>query len=255
MRRILSPNMTRTVSRQIDLVVIHTMEAPEKGTTAESVAAYLARPATRASAHYCLDSDSTVRGVYDHNVAWHAPGANHNGLGLEHAGYARQSAADWADPYSRAMLARSARLTARLCARYDIPVVFVDAAGLKAGKRGITTHREVTAAFHQSTHTDPGAHFPMTAYLQAVRARMLPVVSAADVRAAWHHDGNHKGALHPEQVKLLQRALGKRLVTGRYGDGTRRLVRKMYPDATHGLLTGPRLRQLAAESGTFRVKG
>lgn len=255
MRRILSPNITRTASRQIDLVVIHTMEAAETAGVAASVAAYLARPATRASAHYCLDNGETVRGVYDHNVAWAAPGANHNGLQLEHAGYAKQSAADWADPYSVAMLARSARLTARLCARYGIPVQFVDAAGLKAGKRGITTHREVTAAFHQSTHTDPGAHFPMTAYLHDVREHLLPVVSAADVRAAWHHDGNDRGALHPEQVKVLQRALGKRVATGRYGAGTRKLVRKRFPDATRGLLTTPRLRRLAAQSGLFRVKG
>ena len=31
---------------------------------------------------------------------FHAPGANHNGIGLEHAGYARQSAEDWADAFS-----------------------------------------------------------------------------------------------------------------------------------------------------------
>ena len=73
----------------IDLLVIHTMEAPEKPDTAENVAKWFAgSTAPQASAHYCIDADSIVQCVQDRDVAWHAPGANHNGLGFEHAGTA-----------------------------------------------------------------------------------------------------------------------------------------------------------------------
>jgi len=156
----------------IDLIVIHTMEAPEASTTAEALAAWAAGPqAPRASWHYAIDDDSIVQCVREKDVAWAAPGANKNGIQLEHAGYARQTAEQWCDPFSTRMLARSAMLTAQICRRWTIPVEFVSAAGLLAGRRGITTHAEVTQGpgQGQTTHMDPGPHFPMARYLELVR--------------------------------------------------------------------------------------
>lgn len=163
-------------TRQVDLIVLHSMEAPEKGETAESVARYFqGLPASRkASAHYNIDVDSIVRSVNDNDVAFAAPGANHNGLQFEHAGYARQKRGGWLDAYSKAMLLRSARLAARKCAKYKIPIRYVDAAGLKRGERGITTHHQVTLAFRRSTHTDPGKGFPIRWYLDQVLAASRP---------------------------------------------------------------------------------
>lgn len=160
-------NYTKTDGRQIDLIVVHDMETPEDANRAESVAAWFAGPtAPRASAHYQIDNNSIVQSVRDQDVAWHAPGANHNGIGLEHAGRASQSLADWLDPYSLAMLKdQSAPLTKSLCDKYNIPIRFVDAAGLLRGERGITTHWEVSKAFRRSSHTDPGPNFPMVQYL------------------------------------------------------------------------------------------
>ncbi len=164
-------NYTAGRSGPVQLVVIHSMEAVEKPNTAEAVAAWFAGPqAPRASAHYCIDSDSTVQCVLESDVAWHAPGANHNGIGIEHAGYARQTAAEWSDDYSAKMLDRSAALAADICKRYGLPVKFVDYLGLRAGERGITTHREVSKAFKRSTHTDPGLFFPMDSYIARVAA-------------------------------------------------------------------------------------
>lgn len=164
----------------IDLVVIHTMEAPEKPTTAENVAAWFAGPnAPQASAHYCVDNDSIVQCVKDRDIAWHAPGANHNGIGIEHAGYARQTPEEWADEYSTAMLARSASLTARLCHKYGIPVVWLDAEALaRPGARGITGHVQCTDAFSGGKgHQDPGPHFPVDGYLALVRAALDSLAS------------------------------------------------------------------------------
>lgn len=161
----------------IDLVVVHTMEAAEKGTTAENVARYFATTATKASAHWCVDNDSEVRCVDDADIAYHAPGASHRSIGIEHAGYARQTAAEWADAYSTAMLARSAAITARICRQYGIPVRVVNAAGVKAGEAGITTHAAVTQAYPEKGHGhwDPGPHFPLAAYLANVARLLAPV--------------------------------------------------------------------------------
>jgi N-acetyl-anhydromuramyl-L-alanine amidase AmpD len=167
---------TPTDGRKLDVIVIHTMEAPEKGETAEAIARYFQRlPATRkASAHYCIDNNSVVQCVLDKDVAYAAPGCNHNGIQLEHAGYARQKPADWKDAYSQAMLRRSAALTARLCRRYSIPVRWLSIEDVRRGRRGITSHNNVSRAFRRSTHWDPGEGFPKTQYLQMVKEALAP---------------------------------------------------------------------------------
>lgn len=174
--KIQARNFTKAGRTKIDLIVIHTMEASEKPTTAEAVARWFASDtAPKASAHYCVDSDSIVQCVDDEDVAWHAPGANNNGIGIEHAGYAKQSGSDWSDTFSSSMLQLSSKLAARLCWLYAIPVEFVDANGLLRGERGVTTHAEVSKAFKKSNHWDPGPNFPMQNYLSSIRTRLQRV--------------------------------------------------------------------------------
>lgn len=167
-----SPHVTRTGGRRIDLIVIHTMEMDEKGETAENCAQWFRNPTAKCSAHYCVDADSIVQCVRDEDVAWAAPGANSDGIQIEHAGRAKQTGREWNDAYSTAMLDRSAALVADLCRRYKIPVTWLYAADLKAGKRGITTHKAVSDAFKRSTHWDPGTGFPVEAYLALVRSKL-----------------------------------------------------------------------------------
>jgi N-acetyl-anhydromuramyl-L-alanine amidase AmpD len=160
---------------RVDLVVIHTMENQEKPGSAMQVAQWFAsKGSPRASAHYCVDRDQVVRTVREHDIAWHAPGANHNGIGVEHAGFARQSAAEWADEYSTTMLHRSARLVAGICSRWGIPAVRVTADELKrGGARGICGHLDCTQAFSDGKgHWDPGGFFPWVEYLEWVRAAL-----------------------------------------------------------------------------------
>ena len=167
---IASPNVTHTSGRQIDLVVIHTMEMGEKDDTAESCAHWFANPRAQVSAHYCVDDNSIVQCVKEQDIAWHAAGANHNGIGVEHAGRAAQTGRDWADVYSTAMLALSATLVAEITSRYRIPIVWLHPSDLLAGRRGITSHMNVSKAFKRGTHWDPGNNFPIEKYLAAVRA-------------------------------------------------------------------------------------
>lgn len=169
-----SPHFTDTGSegRRIDLLVIHSMEMEEKGSTAEDCARWFQNPAAQVSAHYCIDNNSIVQCVTEMDVAWAAPGANHDGIQLEHAGRARQTRAEWLDPYGKLMLDRSAKLAADICKRHKIPVTFLSASGLVAQRRGITTHKNVSDAFKRGSHWDPGSGFPMDWYLALVKKYM-----------------------------------------------------------------------------------
>ena len=159
----------RDVSK-IRLIVIHDMEAPEKGNTAENVANYFKNGAEgrKASAHYNVDNNSIVQSVRDDVVAYHAPGANNDGIGIEHAGYMEQTANNWLDEYSSQMLDLSARLAADLCIKYNIPAVHLTNAELKAGNRGFVGHDQVSDVYKKSDHGDPGPNFPWDKYIEKV---------------------------------------------------------------------------------------
>lgn len=161
---------------QPSLIVIHDMEAGEYSTTAESCANYFAGSnAPQASAHYCCDNDSVVCSVNPDDTAWHTGenSTNDCGIGIEQAGYADQGigfGTGWADKYSQDMIINQvAPLCAALCQRYGIPVHFLTADDLRAGDRvGITSHREITYAFVQGGHTDPGPDYPWEQLLSEI---------------------------------------------------------------------------------------
>lgn len=192
---------TGKAGRTIRLLVVHDMEAPEATTTAEAVARYFAQlpSSNKASAHYCHDSDSDVQCVDDMDVAYAAPGANHDGLHFELAGYARQTAAEWADPYSAATIARCAVLLAAKATQYGLPVEYLDVAAVKAGRKGITTHRVISEAYKQSTHTDPGPNFPMARLIELVKYHQAPPpppapaqLEVTGVRFSFHNTGQFR---------------------------------------------------------------
>jgi hypothetical protein len=74
----------------------------------------------------------------------------------------------WAGLNHRKMLRRTAHLTAELCLANDLPIRFLSAKDLRAGRKGITTHANVSAAFGQSSHWDPGA-WPRRRFMRLVR--------------------------------------------------------------------------------------
>ena len=156
----------------VNRIVMHRAESGQRGDTAEAVAAYFRDQSTVGSAHYCADSNSVVQCVRDADRANHAA-PNKGSLGIEFAGYSRD--ADWNDPYDQAQLRIAAGLVAEKCLEHKVPAVWLSIEDLKAGKRGITSHNNVSKAFGKSTHWDPGPGFPHDQFIALICAAMLPV--------------------------------------------------------------------------------
>ena len=156
-------NRPRASGRAIGVVVIHTMEIPERAGAAETCARWFANRLSRSRRTTASTPTITIQCVREEDIAWHARGGNANSIGIELAGYAGQRALGWGDAYSRAVLDRAARLTAGVCERHGIPIRRLRAADLVAGRRGITGHADVSAAFRKSDHWDPGPGFPLDA--------------------------------------------------------------------------------------------
>jgi hypothetical protein len=105
----------------------------------------------------------------DNDVAFAAPGANHDGIQLELAGFAKQTPAEWLDPFGILLLNNAANAAAQYCLKYDIPVRRLSNAQLADGTtKGIVSHSQVSEVFKKSDHTDPGKGFPWDHFLERV---------------------------------------------------------------------------------------
>lgn len=191
---------TRRISGAHIWIVLHSMEALELDTTAEGCANYFANPGPnrQASTQFACDVDSTIRCMDWNTRGASAKGANDEGWHIEQAGFARQTAADWRDPYSDRMIREQvAPLTAALCIRDGIPVRFIDAAGLLRREPGVTTHHECWKAFGGDVRTDPGFEYPMNDLLALTRLIIHPTASAAPlVKAKKRHPGMELWRFH-----------------------------------------------------------
>lgn len=175
-------------NKPIRRIVIHSTVSPCEPGGARNIARYFQSTTAGGSAHYVVDPGEVVQVVYDGVIAWHAP-PNANSLGVEMCdvpgpvpqdkpGTARYKALRrawrWSRPEQRRMLKRTARLTAELCAAYDVPPVFLGARKLRAGRVGITTHANVSRAWRQSTHWDPG-WWPRRRFMRLVRRELRAI--------------------------------------------------------------------------------
>ena len=112
-----------------------------------------------AAAHYVVRKDGHItQMIRELDVAYHAGNRSYNerSVGIEHEGFV-----DRPEDFTAEMYAASARLTAGICARYDIPV----------DREHIIGHVEVPG----TDHTDPGKHWDWDRYMKLVRgARSAP---------------------------------------------------------------------------------
>ncbi len=155
----------------ISLVVIHTAEIDCSPGHARAVAQYFGgASAPQASAHYVVGPEEVIACVREEDTAWHAPGVNPRAVGVELTARAGWSAETWAAAPAAELLERAAVLVASVCRRHGVPVVRLDAAGVREGAAGICGHVDVSRAFKKSDHFDPGPRFPWEHFLDLVHA-------------------------------------------------------------------------------------
>lgn len=204
---------TGRYGQDIDIIGIHTMEAPEGPQTAENIANYF--KTVKASSHWCVDNNSRVRVVKDEDTAWTLPGANTRSLNIELAGYARQSPAAWADQYSTDMLEIAALCCAEWCKKFNIPIRHLTFEQIRDGEKGFAGHVDVNAVYRKSTHWDPGPHFPWNYFLGRVAAHLKAINSGTTVIEP--KDQGFSFAYIAEIQKKLNKLGAKLLVDGVLG--------------------------------------
>lgn len=162
----------------VNRIVIHCTAGKGDAGHASGTAKYFQDPSATGSAHYIVDPKVTLQCAYDTVVCWHAP-PNPHSLGIEiECSLANDGKGHWQLASHVAMMQRAATLVAVKCLEHNVPAVKLSVADLKAGKHGICGHVDVSNAFHQSTHTDPGSYFPWSQFLAMVHSEIAKLKNA-----------------------------------------------------------------------------
>ena len=152
----------------VDLVVIHTTEAPY-----HSACVWFADPRAKASAHYVVSRAGLVaQCVPEAMEAFHAGNAavNRRSIGVELEAWCDDAATLVA---GSTLLETAAALVAGICGRHGIPI----------DREHVVGHSEVADPAHPSEewvhggahhHRDPGPHFPWDDFMSRVRALRSP---------------------------------------------------------------------------------
>lgn len=164
----------------IRYIVLHSTE----GDTAEGAAEYFTQPGSGGSANLVVDDNRCYRTLADTVIPWGAPPLNTHGFHIEQAGFAHWTHAEWMS--HERTIERAAYKASLRVRQHKIPVRVLDVAALeedfgtvieggvpqKPGplRGGIVTHATISAAYHETTHTDPGSAYPMAVFLQHLNA-------------------------------------------------------------------------------------
>lgn len=151
----------------VSRIVIHGTVSPCKVGMAKIIARYFRTTDRFASAHYVVDPGETLQVVYDSKVAYHAP-PNDGSIGVEICDEVVGGIERWLNRPHRRALRRTARLTAEGCLAWDVPIKRIGPKALRSGERGICGHADVSKAWGQTNHWDPGA-FPWRRFLRMVK--------------------------------------------------------------------------------------
>lgn len=143
----------------IGLVVVHCTQ----GATARGAASWFTNPAARGSAHLVVDANECYRTLPPSIIPWGAVGANTRGWHLEIAGFAQWERSEWLA--HRGTIERAAYKAALHCRQLRVPPRFLSDRELRAGGRGIVSHRGCVRVFG-GEHTDPGRWFPWDVFLR-----------------------------------------------------------------------------------------
>lgn len=142
------------------MVVIH---ATANTASAEAEAAYAARRTDGVSAHFYVDGDSAIQALDTAVIAYGCfPTGNSRSVQFELCGLNNQ--------ITDATMRQAAPIVARACREFGLPIRKVSPAQLRDGVKGICGHLDVTLAWGEGDHTDPGSAFPWDRFIGYVQA-------------------------------------------------------------------------------------
>ena len=162
--------------------------ASKKG-AASGTAKYFQMASSGGSAHYIYDSSRHEEHcVAESVIAWHSPPNSHS-IGIEICGEASYTRAQWLSVEVWPAVEEAAARTRDLCERYGLPMRKLTVAQLKAGAEGICGHVDVSNAFHQTDHSDPGSGFPWDEFMHLVnREPAQPKPAEPKPESNWTED-------------------------------------------------------------------
>lgn len=136
-------------------VVIH---ATDNTAPARNEAVYASRRTDNVSAHIYGDENELIQALPLGHIAYGCFSmGNNRSVQFELCGLSNQ--------LSDATLRKAAPYVAKVCQRYGLPIQHVGPEALRNGVKGICGHGDVTLAWHQGDHTDPGPSFPWATFL------------------------------------------------------------------------------------------
>lgn len=153
-----------------------------------STARYFAGGTAGGSAHYIVDIAGEQHCVPDDTMAYHAP-PNQRSIGIEICADGGLATPNYPYPYTREQwlspqvlpaLRRAAERVSELCARHGIPPIRIGPTALRNGSRGICGHVDVSAAWRQTDHSDPGPNFPWPEFMALVTGGRVTTITPED---------------------------------------------------------------------------
>jgi N-acetyl-anhydromuramyl-L-alanine amidase AmpD len=156
---------------QTQMIVIH---ATDNTASDQAEASYAQTRPDHTSAHFYSDEDSVTQALDTSHIAYGCfPTGNSRSVQFEISGLSNQ--------LTDASLRRVAPIVARACQEYGIPIRKVTPTELVNGVKGICGHLDVTRAWGEGDHTDPGSYFPWDTFISYVQAASAnPLAAAAD---------------------------------------------------------------------------
>lgn len=151
------------VRSQTQMVVIH---ATDNTASASDEASYASTRSDMTSAHFYADDGSVIQAVPTDHIAYGCyPTGNYRSIQFELVGK------DWPDSQeiSDATLRRVAPVVFRVCNDWGIPIRKIGPDELRNGVKGICGHVDVTNAWHEGDHQDPGPAFPWDRFITLIQ--------------------------------------------------------------------------------------
>jgi hypothetical protein len=181
------------VRSSTQMIVIH---CTANTAPATNEAAYAQKRPDEVSAHFYADGTRVIQAVDTSLVAYGCyPTGNSRSVQFELTGLVNQ--------VSDATMRRVAPIVARACAEFGIPVRKVPLEQLRAGTKGICGHADVTRAWGEGDHLDPGDLFPWAAFIDYVQEATVANPTENE-RMAFNADAWGAGAVQMRDVVSVQ---------------------------------------------------